>query len=406
MLNLKVGSQVEIDGRTCIQTLEGAAGHAIYGPYEVVAPGTYAVQFEIAFPQVREGLSGTCAVMDIATESGTAILASHTADISKVGESFTAFYVTFKIDKPTALEYRVFTTGLAPLLIGAYCRPIPLPEQEGADLGALFFPNVSRNVPVFFEQNLKTLRGLYEEGVDVRILNNDVVLKANGVSFFARTYDDIRFVREIFFSRVYNVELGDKACVIDIGMNIGLVSLGFATKSWVVEVHSFEPFQSTFSRAVDNLELNQKLARKIFPNNFGLADEDAQLTILVPDESDSGLMSIRSADAGVPKQIVVKDAARTLRPIIENAKAKGLQIVAKIDCEGAEFPIFDRLESDGLLHQLSAVMVEWHRVFPDKTQADLIGPLLKHGFLVVDLTPPAGNGFFYAVNTRVAPSRT
>ena len=42
-------------------------------------------------------------------------------------------------------------------------------------------------------------------------------------------------------------------------------------------------------------------------------------------------------------------------------------------------------------------MVEWHAMFADRTQEDLIGPLRRNGFLVFDRSPPRGNGFFYAV---------
>jgi hypothetical protein len=49
-------------------------------------------------------------------------------------------------------------------------------------------------------------------------------------------------------------------------------------------------------------------------------------------------------------------------------------------------------------------MVEWHRGIGEKTQEDLIKPLLKHGFIIFDVTASSGdgrnavsgNGFFYA----------
>ena len=62
------------------------------------------------------------------------------------------------------------------------------------------------------------------------------------------------------------------------------------------------------------------------------------------------------------------------------------------------------LESAGVLGKISAFMVEWHKGVGEKTQKDLIEPLLKHGFIIFDITASSGggrnavsgNGFFYA----------
>ena len=55
-----------------------------------------------------------------------------------------------------------------------------------------------------------------------------------------------------------------------------------------------------------------------------------------------------------------------------------------------------------MLKDFAGFMVEWHRVFEDRTQQELIAPLLRNGFTVFDVSPPTGNGFFYAVRSRVA----
>jgi hypothetical protein len=67
---------------------------------------------------------------------------------------------------------------------------------------------------------------------------------------------------------------------------------------------------------------------------------------------------------------------------------------------GLEFAIFRALAEADLLKEVSAFMVEWHRMFDDKTQADLIDPLLDLGFIVFDQSNRTSNGFFYAVRAR------
>ena len=289
---------------------------------------------------------------------------------------------------------------MAPLLIDDYCPVLPLNGRD-ADCAPQFdasrFPDPSGPKPAFFLNHLSILRRFYENGAGVKIVDGDVIVTIDGISFYARVPDDLRFVDEIFFRSTYNFSLGRDCCVIDIGMNIGLVAMTFARKDFVKQVHSFEPFKGTYSRARANLSLNPEIAAKISAHNFGLADADEDKTVLIYDESDSGAFSIRGSGSGTPEAISVRNAAKVLGPIIEAAKADGLSIVAKVDCEGSEFPIFETLEQHGLLAELSAFMVEWHRGILGKTQRDLIAPLLTHGFTVFDLTGKTGNGFFYAV---------
>ena len=77
-----------------------------------------------------------------------------------------------------------------------------------------------------------------------------------------------------------------------------------------------------------------------------------------------------------------------------------MDVIVKCDCEGSEFAIFRSLAAAGLLGRITACMVEWHAMFDDRTQEDLIAPLRDNGFIVFDRSPPTGNGFFYAVKVR------
>jgi FkbM family methyltransferase len=401
VLNLKIGSRKEVAGRTCILTNPGLRGHAVYGPYQSLDPGRYAVEFNLeAAEGVQIGQDGICAAVDIASGFGRTIHARQDVPLSRLREGPARIRLTFETDHSATFEFRVATSGLAPLLIDDYCRVLPL-DSENVDSGAIFdessFPEPGPAQPAFFLNHLPILRRLYESGAGVRVVDGNVIVTIDGISFHARIPDDLRFVNEIFFRSTYNFLVEKDCCVIDIGMNIGLVAMTFARKSFVKQVHSFEPFKDTYSRAQANLSLNPKLATKISALNFGLAGADEEKTVLIQDESDSGAFSIYGSEKGKPKAITVRNAATILKPIIEDAKAKGLSIVAKVDCEGSEFPIFEILEKQGLLAEISAFMVEWHRGVLGKTQQDLIAPLLAHGFTAFDLSGQTGNGFFYAV---------
>jgi FkbM family methyltransferase len=402
VLNLAIGSHKEIDGRTCILTKAGLSGHAIYGPYQHLDPGRYAVEFNLeAAGNGQFDRDNICAAVDVASGFGTTIHAREDVWLSRLSNGPARIQLAFETYAPDQFEFRVAVTGLAPLLIDDYCRVLPLNAAD-ADFVSLFdasrFPDPrTGSRPAFFMGHLSILRRLYENGAGVKIANGDVIVTIDGISFYARVPDDLRFVDEIFFRGVYNFSLKKNCCVIDIGMNIGLATMTFAQKDFVRKVHSFEPFKGTYSRARANLSLNPKIAAKVSAHNIGLADADEDKTVLIYDESDSGSFSIRGSESGTPMPISVRNAATVLGPIIDEAKANALRIIAKIDCEGSEFPIFENLDEHGLLAEISAFMLEWHRVSGDKTQRDLIAPLLTYGFTVFDLTGKTGNGFFYAV---------
>lgn len=307
--------------------------------------------------------------------------------------------LTFDVHEPGRFEYRVFTNGVVELIVAdaPVISKLELGDDPDAIIALMRFPNEAAQRPTFFRDHVQVLRQLHSEGARIEVRSNDTIVTIDDVSFYARVPDDLRFVGEIFFRRAYNILLEHDACVIDIGMNLGLVSMQFASRAAVKEVHSFEPFKATYDRAIQNLKLNPMLSQKITPYNFGLADRDEDRAVLVGSHGDSGMNSIEGSHEGTLTNISVRNAATCLAPILTRARDKGYRLIAKIDCEGAEFAIFDELIKAGLLSRFTGLMVEWHRAFDLKTQDNLISPLLQEGFVVFDLSAATGNGFFYAV---------
>ena len=116
----------------------------------------------------------------------------------------------------------------------------------------------------------------------------------------------------------------------------------------VKEIHSFEPFKETFWRGMANIDLNPNLATKIFAHRFALSDKDEERTIRDGNKLRSATMSIRDHPDGRSMTISVRDAATVLGPIIDHAVANGLMVVAKIDCEGSEYEIFELPRKGGI----------------------------------------------------------
>ena len=137
MLNPEVGSQVEIDGRTCVLTRTGAEGCAIYGPYEPLDPGFYAVEFNLRAAEEQRGDSGDlCAWVDVATEFGTVIVARQDVPLSRLRNGPLTIQITFHSKVRENFEFRVGTTGRVPLLIEEQRRVVRMDQAE-ADYAAL-----------------------------------------------------------------------------------------------------------------------------------------------------------------------------------------------------------------------------------------------------------------------------
>jgi FkbM family methyltransferase len=404
MLNLKVGSQHDLDGKTCILTRAGEVGHAIYGPYETLDPGYYAVEFHIRPAEdYTFDHDDVCAQVDVAIQSGNVVLTQQDIRLSQLQHGAIHVPLIFHNTVRQAFEFRVGVSGQIPLVIDDHCPIIPL-EDANADYAALLeqarFPDPDDpSMPEVLRQMLPTFRVLHENGAVIKVVDGRIIVTL-GVSFYANEADDLILVGELFLDNVYNFVADGEWCAIDIGMNIGLASLLLAAKPFVREVHAFEPFANTLERARANLSLNPDIAHKISIHDVGLADEDEDKTVLIRDDTPSGSFTTTGWQSGLPHGISIRNAATALRPIIEAAKARGRDVIVKVDCEGAEFPVFATLDAHGLIDDISAFMVEWHSIDWRNTQRDLMAPLLHRGFLVFDLSPRKGNGFFYAVRCR------
>lgn len=365
MLNLKLGEMRDVGGVPYLHVRRGEAGHPLYGPYEHRDAGAYEVAFPIRAAEDWHGPDAVCALVDVATDWGQTILAHRPVWASEIGDGAGPVRLAFELPEARNLEYRVFSIGTTPLLV--------------ADNAIVSAASVGDGVAVAAAEPL---------------------LEQDGIWLRASSWDDVQFVSEVLLKKTYNLISARETCCIDVGMNVGLASLAFAKMPNVCSVHAFEPFPSTYERALANIALNPELAKKITTHNVGLAARDETLTVMVNGGTEiSGSMSLFNRSGGEAVLLAIRDAAAVLGPIITSARAQGQQVIAKIDCEGSEFDIFQSLAAADLFRYIDALAVEWHRVFPGRDQAELTRPLLDAGFVVLDISPDEGNGFFYAMRT-------
>jgi FkbM family methyltransferase len=212
------------------------------------------------------------------------------------------------------------------------------------------------------------------------------IVVADGIRCPVEGAEDVFILHEIFAQKVYRF-VGPRPTVVwDIGMNVGFAGLFFSSLPNVVAVYGYEPFVPTYQQAIKNFQLNPELARKIQPFNHGLGATQKSLTLPYSYEfkgsvgTHSQVARVTSSGHNETVQIMptcgALDRIRQAHP--------GVDIVAKIDCEGAEFEIFESLANSGRLEQIHGFMVEWH----DRGPEEIIRRLTAHGFTTFATSDP------------------
>jgi len=230
-------------------------------------------------------------------------------------------------------------------------------------------------------------------------IDDDIITTPQGVRMDISNKADhpLYLIKEVFVKNEYNLNLGKESILIDIGMNRAAASLLFASNKHIKKVYSYEPFKPTFEFAQRNLKLNPELSRKINAFNCGLGKEEKTLELPYIINATGGMSTTHEVCKGhknIDKEtVVVKDAAKTLLPILEENKDK--HIIVKCDCEGAEFEIFERLSEEDLVSKIDVVLMEYHFEIPDR----LVDILTKNTFAVQTKngSSKSKTGYIYAV---------
>jgi FkbM family methyltransferase len=228
------------------------------------------------------------------------------------------------------------------------------------------------------------------------------LVTVRGLTYSIKSDEDLFILTEIFEQQCYNFHISGETIVIDVGMNIGIASLFFASHPNVRHVYSFEPFKRTYELACANLRHNPAFEGKITAHNFGLSAQNSTQELPYIEER-KGSLGVQ----GMPRnftpaamdlnlqRIELREAAAVLKPIF--AAHANANIVLKMDCEGSEYGIFENLADAGMLDRFQAIMLEWHREGP----RPLRDALHERGYEVFTFGDhPSQVGMLYAVRAK------
>lgn len=239
--------------------------------------------------------------------------------------------------------------------------------------------------------------------------NGDHVIESNfnnrSIKIHLKNHGSLFVVNELFVEQLYDININQKSIVIDVGMNVGLASLYFASFDKVERVYAFEPFPDTYQEALLNFGINDKdLTSKIVHRNAGVGDVDKTISVPKPYAGDLGgstteyfLKELKKDNVERLTNGYTDVKINSIIDIIKEVKeaTPDFKIILKLDCEGAEFEIIEALNNTGLLKEVSTYLIEWH--FKPKRIITDIFSANNFNYIAPDRTDvPEAVGMIYA----------
>jgi len=253
--------------------------------------------------------------------------------------------------------------------------------------------NISENFELLFKSR-NFINELENKFPDLKIKNHNdgFVLSFSDINIYVESVEEFYIINEVFVEEEYKFKTPERVVLIDIGTNIGTASLFFSLLDNVEKIYCFEPVLDTYNQAKYNFSINESAKKVVAINNFGLGKNDRD-EIFIFDKQVKGNTGVRGKMSSSYSNnstteevnVKIKSASSEIQKIIDsNSNSK---IVVKMDCEGAEYEIFESLTSD-IISCIDVFMIEWH----DKGSKTIEDILLKNGFnlFLKDLAPNAG----------------
>lgn len=205
--------------------------------------------------------------------------------------------------------------------------------------------------------------------------------------------DPVLMLDEVFINRWYEIDATPPpgALMVDIGANIGAVSLYWAEKASSLHIHAYEPNPSAGDVLRLNMEVNGTQNRvDVFAEAVGRGQGQLDLWVDVPSALSTGYLDESPADGG--RRISVPMVG--LDEVWRRLDQRKIWLL-KIDTEGAEGDILEGASS-GVLEAVDHAIVEYHDNISPGVSSRCRRVLEAAGFECRELVHPWEEGIFYA----------
>jgi FkbM family methyltransferase len=182
-------------------------------------------------------------------------------------------------------------------------------------------------------------------------LRNGLTLTVN------KNEGDLTTLFEVFIRQDYKYNgTGGKLAILDIGGNIGYFALYISNLFPSAKIYSFEPGLQSYQRLQDNLRRNKAWNVKTFP--YAVTDREGTVEYYSVEWAGCNTLYKSRLDEG--KYTTTKVPCVGIDNIFDLTGLRQFDL-AKIDCEGSEYPIILN-SSDDSLKAIKKFIIEVHYV--------------------------------------------
>jgi FkbM family methyltransferase len=206
----------------------------------------------------------------------------------------------------------------------------------------------------------------------------------NGIAVFLepRSVDSGRaIVQEVWRSEIYELPPAHQKfkTVVDVGANIGAFSLFAASRMPDATVYSFEPGDTAYQLLTKNIEHNQ-FSGRILAFNEAVAGIGGERTFMNSGTASSRSSLFEDEFLNTSPTDAVKVNARGFCELFDSLGISFCDYL-KVDCEGAEFEMFDAVTPE-LLSRIGHIGMEYHEKLSGRNIQDIFSKLEAAGFSV------------------------
>jgi len=189
------------------------------------------------------------------------------------------------------------------------------------------------------------------------------------------------------YMRNLGVTLGPGDIVIDIGAHIGAFSVPALFHNPGITILAFEPDPRNFRLLSENASRNGLEGKGLSVYNFAVANKEEELMFARGRTSTTGSVARSGFFKAAPDSEIVIVSATSVENIFRQHAIDACRLL-KVDCEGSEYEIFERLP-EAILSRIENIIVEVHPARAGDP-ADLKSALEGKGFHVMERSH--GNG--------------
>ena len=263
--------------------------------------------------------------------------------------------------------------------------------QPGVNYWTSVHSNLVNRYVEFRDANTFDIVGMFglDGEIDYHNIPNSSYIKSIVPSLDYNGKKDMHYIlNEIFYQKVYNNEfvcVAENDIVFDIGFNYGLFTLDALTYK-PKKVIGFEP-NPKLIKLFNQLEIDSVELHKA-------AVSDKTGTTIFYENDFSGKSSIHS-DVNADTKLHAYEV--NIYSFNDMAKQYDVIDYLKVDCEGAEYEIFESIPKEFLTNRIRKIALEFHHNINDIKVVKLIDKIKECGFEIkIDYKDGDVTGMLYA----------